>query len=67
MKEEKTYGVVLNAVKFKLVYRMFAVVRRGTPFVELQTYKTEWTEVEVHFSPFSIYSNILLRKYLLGF
>lgn len=39
MKEGKAYGVVLNAVKFKLVCRMFAVVRRGTPFIELQTYK----------------------------
>lgn len=38
-KEGKAHGVVLNAVKFKLVCRMFAVVRRGTPFVELQTYK----------------------------
>ena len=32
-------GVLLNAVKFKLVGRMFAVVKRGTPFVELMTYK----------------------------
>ncbi len=39
-KEGKAYGVVLNAVKFKLVCRMFAVVRRGTPFVALQTYKS---------------------------
>lgn len=39
IKEGKAYGVVLNAVKFKLVCRMFAVVRRGTPFIELQTYK----------------------------
>lgn len=39
IKEGKAYGVVLNAVKFKLVCRMFAVVRRGTPFVELMTYK----------------------------
>lgn len=39
-KEGKAYGVVLNAVKFKLVCRMFAVVRRGTPFVSLQTYKS---------------------------
>lgn len=39
IKDGKAYGVVLNAVKFKLVCRMFAVVRRGTPFIELQTYK----------------------------
>lgn len=39
IKEGKEYGVVLNAVKFKLVCRMFAVVRRGTPFVDLMAYK----------------------------
>ncbi|MBO5180939.1 MAG: IS110 family transposase, partial [Paraprevotella sp.] len=39
-KEGKAYGVVLNAVKFKLICRMFVVVRRGTPFVPLQTYKS---------------------------
>lgn len=39
-KEGKEYGVVLNAVKFKLVCRMFAVVRRGKPWVELYTYKS---------------------------
>ena len=36
----KAFGVVLNAVKFKLICRMFAVVKRGTPFVELNTYKS---------------------------
>ena len=41
----KAYGVVLNAVKFKLVGRMFAVVKRGTPFVELMTYKSKRTEI----------------------
>lgn len=30
---------MLNAVKFKLVLRMFAVIKRGTPYVELDTYK----------------------------
>lgn len=40
MKEGKAFGVVLNAVKFKLVCRMFAIVKRGTPFVELNTYKS---------------------------
>lgn len=39
IKEGKAFGVILNAVKFKLVCRMFAVVRRGTPFVDLMTYK----------------------------
>lgn len=40
IKEGKAFGVVLNAVKFKLVCRMFAVVKRGTPFIELNTYKS---------------------------
>lgn len=40
MKEGKAFGVVLNAVKFKLVGRMFAVVKRGTPFVDLVAYKS---------------------------
>lgn len=40
VKEGKAFGVVLNAVKFKLVCRMFAVVKRGTPFIELKTYKS---------------------------
>ena len=37
--EGKTFGVVLNAIKFKLVCRMFAVIRRGTPYVDLMAYK----------------------------
>lgn len=36
----KEFGVVLNAIKYKLIQRMFAVVKRGTPFVQLQTYKS---------------------------
>lgn len=40
VKEGKAFGVVLNAVKFKLVCRMFAIVKRGTPFVELEKYKS---------------------------
>ena len=32
--EGKSYGCVLNAVKFKLVCRMFAVVKRGTVYVD---------------------------------
>ena len=39
IKEGKAHGVILNAVKFKLVGRMFAVVKRGTPFVNLVQYK----------------------------
>lgn len=35
----KEFGVVLNAIKYKLIQRMFAVIKRGTPFVQLQTYK----------------------------
>ncbi len=38
-RKEKCGGVVLNAIKFKLVLRMFAVVRRGTPYVETDAYK----------------------------
>lgn len=34
-KEGKPGGVVLNAIKFKLILRMFAVVRKQKPFVKL--------------------------------
>ena len=34
----KSYGTVINAVKFKLIERMFAVVNRGTPFVKMATF-----------------------------
>lgn len=37
--EGKMHGTVMNAVKFKLVGRMFAVIKRGTPFVNLMNYK----------------------------
>ena len=33
MAEGKAYGIVANAIKFKLLLRMFAVIKRGTPFV----------------------------------
>ena len=33
MAEGKAYGVVANAIKFKLLLRMFAVIKRQTPFV----------------------------------
>jgi transposase len=39
-RQGKAHGVILNAVKFKLIERMFAVVKRGTPFVRLSTYST---------------------------
>lgn len=38
IKEGKMEGVVINNVKNKLVARVFAVVKRGTPFVKLSTY-----------------------------
>ena len=34
----KSYGTVINAVKFKLIQRMFAVVNRGSPFVKMATF-----------------------------
>ena len=38
-RKEKCGSIVLNAVKFKLVLRMFAVIKRGTPYVETDAYK----------------------------
>ena len=35
-KEGKEHGVIMNAVKFKLISRVFAVVKRGTPFVKMR-------------------------------
>lgn len=35
-KEGKEHGVIMNAVKFKLITRVFAVVNRGTPFVKMR-------------------------------
>ena len=35
-KEGKPGGVVLNAIKFKMVLRMFAVIRRKKPYVKLE-------------------------------
>jgi hypothetical protein len=35
-KEGKEHGVIMNAVKFKLITRVFAVVKRRTPFVKLR-------------------------------
>lgn len=34
--EGKHHGTVMNAVKFKLISRVFATVKRGTPFVKLR-------------------------------
>lgn len=36
LNEGKMYGVVMNAVKFKLINRVFATVKRGTPYVVLK-------------------------------
>ena len=35
-KEGKEHGVIMNAMKFKLITRVFAVVNRGTPFVKMR-------------------------------
>lgn len=34
----KAFWVIMNAVKFKLVCRMFAVITRGTPWVDMNRY-----------------------------
>jgi transposase len=35
-KEGKKHGVIMNAVKFKLITRVFAVINRGTPFIKMR-------------------------------
>ena len=35
-KEGKEHGVIMNAIKFKLITRVFAVVERGTPYVKMR-------------------------------
>lgn len=37
--EGKSYGCVMNAVKFKLICRMFAVIRRQTPYVDIDLFR----------------------------
>lgn len=37
--EGKSHGCVMNAVKFKLITRMFAVINRQTPFVNTELYR----------------------------
>lgn len=37
--EGKHSGIVLNAVKFKIVLRMFAVIKRQKPYVEIDGYR----------------------------
>lgn len=34
--EGKAHGTALNAAKFKIVTRAYAVINRGTPFVKLR-------------------------------
>ncbi|MFT6811185.1 MAG: transposase [Saprospiraceae bacterium] len=36
--EGKRAGIVLNAVKNKLIHRVFCVVQRKTPYVKLLSY-----------------------------
>lgn len=38
--EGKSHGCVMNAIKFKLICRMFAVIRRQTPYVEIDGYRS---------------------------
>lgn len=38
--EGKHTGCVLNAIKFKIILRMFAVVKRGKPYVNTKGYKS---------------------------
>lgn len=38
--EGKSHGCVMNAVKFKLICRIFAVVTRQTPYVALENYRS---------------------------
>jgi transposase len=38
LKESKEKGVVLNAVKNKLLQRVFAIIKRQTPYVKLMNY-----------------------------
>lgn len=35
----KSHGCVMNAVKFKLICRMFAVIKRQTPYVDLELFR----------------------------
>jgi len=35
--EGKEHGVIMNAVKFKLITRVFATIKRGTPYVKMRS------------------------------
>ena len=41
-KEGKSHGCVMNAVKFKLICRMFAVINRQEPYVDIEKYKSNF-------------------------
>ena len=41
-KEGKSHGCVMNAVKFKLICRMFAVINRQEPYVDIEKYKSKF-------------------------
>lgn len=34
--EGKEYGVIMNAIKFKIILRVFAVIKRKTPYVKIR-------------------------------
>ena len=36
----KSYGCIMNAIKFKLICRMFAVVKRNTPYVNTEAFRS---------------------------
>ena len=38
----KSHGCVMNAVKFKLICRMFAVINRQEPYVDMEKYKNKF-------------------------
>jgi len=38
LEEGKSYGVISNAIKNKLIHRAFAVIKRQTPYVKLMAY-----------------------------
>ena len=44
-KEGKSHGCVMNAVKFKLICRMFAVINRQEPYVDIEKYKSKFKKV----------------------
>ena len=39
--EGKSHGTVMNAVKFKLICRMFAVINRQQPYVDTDKYRSK--------------------------